>query len=458
MGVKLPREQVVWLCGCVVAVSLVGRWPVTGLVAGLVGGVASGVLAGVGRPRPKGRAPSPPVALATVCLAVVSAAGLVAPLRVEAVMGPQILVLLACIGAYRARLVRTSVPGDLPIAVLLLSAGTVGLLISPDSQRSLLGLLRLAAGVGTYYLTIGTVRSEAQLRVAWTALVWVSGLAGFAALGLLLPSMAGSFLPWDAVHRLERLQALLPAVNPNYLAGTLVMLLCAPYWAAVSGGRRDLLSWLSLLAVALGLLVCRSRGAYLGAVVAILATTALYRPRWGGRLALVGGAALAIWAIGLDSGAMGRLVEMSKGRVEIWRRAIMVIQDFPLTGVGLRGFPHFVESLYPILSDSPGLVPHAHNELLQVAVDVGIPGYVSFCMLMGVWAATSVATLGMRSSTEARGLRQAVAQPLTGAIVGGLVFGVTDAIALGEPAGIVRWVLMGLAVAVHREPVDGPVR
>ena len=52
------------------------------------------------------------------------------------------------------------------------------------------------------------------------------------------------------------------------------------------------------------------------------------------------------------------------GRLEIWQRAIYVIQDFPFTGIGMGTFGPVAQTLYPFFgTNANALVPHAHNIL-----------------------------------------------------------------------------------------------
>lgn len=66
------------------------------------------------------------------------------------------------------------------------------------------------------------------------------------------------------------------------------------------------------------------------------------------------------------------------GRMEIWSRAIYMIQDFPFTGIGMGSFGPVADSLYPFFLRAPGTIPHSHNIFLQIAVDLGIPGLIAW--------------------------------------------------------------------------------
>jgi putative inorganic carbon (HCO3(-)) transporter len=59
--------------------------------------------------------------------------------------------------------------------------------------------------------------------------------------------------------------------------------------------------------------------------------------------------------------------------LEIWLRAIIAVEDFPITGIGLGAFGKVIPTLYPNFRTGDA-VPHAHNLYLQVATDLGIPG------------------------------------------------------------------------------------
>jgi putative inorganic carbon (HCO3(-)) transporter len=78
-----------------------------------------------------------------------------------------------------------------------------------------------------------------------------------------------------------------------------------------------------------------------------------------------------------------------EGRIEVWSRAIYMIQDFPITGVGLGLFGDIADNLYPFFLNPPGSVPHAHNLYLQIAVDVGIPGLIAWLSILSIVLALS---------------------------------------------------------------------
>jgi O-antigen ligase len=77
-----------------------------------------------------------------------------------------------------------------------------------------------------------------------------------------------------------------------------------------------------------------------------------------------------------------------QGRLELWSRAIYGIQDFPFTGMGMNTFRKLVHMRYPLFLTSPNVdIAHAHNEFLQAALDLGIPGLIAFIAIYlgGFW-------------------------------------------------------------------------
>ena len=134
------------------------------------------------------------------------------------------------------------------------------------------------------------------------------------------------------------------------------------------------------------------------------------------------------------------------GRIEIWHRAWRVLVDHPLTGIGFDNLPAIVHVRYPMFLISPQTdFAHAHNLFLQVALDLGIPGGIAFVALLLNVAYLLV--LSYRGSEQA--LYKATALGLLLGLVAHILFGVLDAIALGQKPGILLWLYIGLADVLH---------
>lgn len=103
---------------------------------------------------------------------------------------------------------------------------------------------------------------------------------------------------------------------------------------------------------------------------------------------LVGGAIMS--AIAPDkvdlTGGMGRIVSsgMDSQRMALTRKAIMIFQDSPLTGIGWQNFtvgaiPHVDEMTYVTFSD------HSHMVFTQIASELGIIGLLCLVPLLYVF-------------------------------------------------------------------------
>jgi O-antigen ligase len=137
-------------------------------------------------------------------------------------------------------------------------------------------------------------------------------------------------------------------------------------------------------------------------------------------------------------------------RLEIYERALRMIQAYPLGGVGLNAFPYVLQRYYPFSHDNDFFIPHAHNLLFQTALDYGLPGLV--CLLALIALALHGAARGLRGDVTARWLATGV----VGSLVAYVVFGLLDVVALGAKPTFLLWMVLGLGVALGRGiPVHG---
>lgn len=102
---------------------------------------------------------------------------------------------------------------------------------------------------------------------------------------------------------------------------------------------------------------------------------------------------------------------------------------------------------YPPFAEPPdATIPHAHNGLLQTAVDIGLPGLAAH---VAVWSALLV-TLARLSRRSQNLLQRHLAQGLLAGAVALAVFQITDVIPLGGKVGVLWWVVLGVVGAAHR--------
>jgi len=143
-------------------------------------------------------------------------------------------------------------------------------------------------------------------------------------------------------------------------------------------------------------------------------------------------------------------------RFEIWSRAIYGIQDFPFTGMGMNAFRKVVHVQYPLFTVSPDLdIAHAHNAVLQAALDLGIPGMIA---CLGIWSTAGLMLVRVYRHSK-NPLRRRVALGIGAGLVAHFLFGMGDAIPLGAKVGVFWWVALAIAAALFQlETADKPMR
>ena len=405
-------------------------------------------------------------------------------------VGALLLLLVPWLLRWRVRgspTVRT--PMDVPILCLLLTV-PVAVWASALPQESLRKLLGILLGVAFFYGVANTGRTRGWVWF-WTFLLMAIGV-GISALSLFGTDWAAhKILPLQPIY--QRLPRLIHNVttygeggfHPNEVGGTLALLVpvslaaclalgsrnpglsagiapgvaAGPWEDSTRRGVRKLLSRRSILvlsALAFALtaavfVLTQSRSAYIGVAVGLVVLGAS-RSRWF-LVALLVVAVFALawaWSMGVEDVIESVLpVESTRiavGRVEIWRRAVWLMQDFPYTGVGLNMFPYVGDAMYPYPSQGLNArVPHAHNNFLQVGVDLGIPGLVAYAGLLVVF---TLCAWRVHRSSGSRSSRLLVAGLFSG-MFAHQVFGVMDAITLGAKPGFILWIILGLVAALY---------
>lgn len=315
---------------------------------------------------------------------------------------------------------------------------------------------RLLSGIALYYALVNWIITPE--RLCWA--VW-----GVAAAGFLLACFATISVEWapnkvvfvpDLLY--SKFQVLVSdPVHPNVIAGGLVILLPVALAVLLFAWRR--LHWLEKILIGLAaawmaaiLALSLSRGAWLATGI-VLVILAAMRWRWGwlaGFAVAIGGGAVAYF-LGVERFVQLLVYSSSTGgiesRIEIWSRALYMIQDFPFTGIGLGSFGPVADMLYPFFLFQPSTVFHAHNLFLQIAVDLGLPGLIAWlaiflCMLRLSWR---LYRLG-RSNSDC--WIAGLGAGLLCSQVALAVHGMLDAVTWGmvRPAPIV-WALWGLIAA-----------
>ena len=190
-------------------------------------------------------------------------------------------------------------------------------------------------------------------------------------------------------------------------------------------------------------MVAQSRGALLALVIA-MAFIGCYR---------FGKVALLILIVSLVAGAVipnplkQRMIDVATqdpyafSRVDIWKNSVERIVDRPLgIGLGMYKYSSF-QYRFPIESSIVRYVKRAesaHNEYLQMAVELGVGGLAIFLFGIGIWGMEVKAALRNELESWERGLITG----LTGAVLGILAHSMVDSV-FHEPALVILLIVCG---------------
>lgn len=305
------------------------------------------------------------------------------------------------------------------------------------------GLLLASAGLGLL-LGLGALLSSD----------WTTKSALFAPLIENLPRLdARSFLP-DMLLRF----------NVNEIAGALAWLTPLMVGLALRPALeqerwRPLLRTISATAAALlliALLLGQSRFAIGGVLIGLaLLLWTQTRGRWRAGLMItlvLVGLLQAVILFNLlpssgDAGLNERDENTISTRGEIWASSLKMLNGHPVTGIGMAMFRAAVrQPAYEIeyyVQQGRGGPPHAHNEWVQMAAEMGWPGLLAF-IGMQASAGWMLWRAGRRGSPTQRHL----AVTLASAWVAHAVYGLGDAIPLWDRFAFLFWWLAGLSAAL----------
>jgi putative inorganic carbon (hco3(-)) transporter len=394
-------------------------------------------------------------------------------------------------------------PLDLPLRLIAVMMA-LSLLITAFPETTQVQVSRLAAGL---VLTLGLYTwANNRERLLWLGRGLV--IAG-AAIALLAPFTVDwllnkPFLIPPAVYEVFP-RLVTDAVHPNIMASLLVLLLplpvawlCAPVaprrpcrplsfpWSSrtiatapkaqrssstASSIHKGLWRLVLLLTCGLmgaALLLTKSRGGYIAAAVGvILAVWFVGRRSWAIGLLAVTLAALIGVLVSTQGNDAPDLVAGAADagtlafRLNVWRIALWMLQDFAFTGAGMGTFNDVGALLYPFYeTHNPG----AHNLYLQAGVDLGIPGLIALLSTLMLTLWHGARTMGTRTRTRgARALGvgtrtrpgdsrlQALTAGALAGIIGLMFHGLVDVTLWNTRAAPAFWVMIAFVMALSRE-------
>ncbi|MBK9054024.1 MAG: O-antigen ligase family protein [Chloroflexi bacterium] len=373
-------------------------------------------------------------------------------------------------------------PLDWPLRLLALMT-LISLLVSFDFAFSFPRVVAVLYGLALIYALAWLSSRSPRHFAGSVALFGLMGL-GIATLSLLGTSWSTKFgILAPLVNRLPHLLSL-PGADDGFQANQVagVLLWVAPLAVALSYtammGRQtvrgDFLQRHTIRLLLLGgtgvmglvLLLTQSRGGWLGfaAAMVLLLVLAVHRYRWlawGTPVLVALLVVIIIQQMGVErvqallfdfrSENSESALESLSIRQEVWVRGWYAVQDFPLTGMGMNTFRRVVPVLYPFFALS-GVedISHAHNQFLQAALDVGIPGLIGY---LGLWLGAVIMLWQSWRHTDEAWYRSCAAG-FSACLLAYFIYGLTDAVAFGAKPGFLFWYLIGLVAGLHELVVN----
>lgn len=335
-------------------------------------------------------------------------------------------------------------------------------------------------------LLVISMADAAWRRQNLNVLIWIS-----IALGLLIGILGLSasqwttkstlFLPFlDLLPRITQFPGANGGFNVNEIGGAMAWLTPLMATIAIMAWRNaDPTRWgwiqrisatTAFILLISALFFGQSRFALIGVILALAIIIYFLMPKGNPRrwayiaLAIFTIVELLIFAKILDtestaSSLAQRDEDSVTSRLLIWGSGLAMIEDYPLTGVGMNMFrDNPLREAYPVEGYLVGerILPHAHNELIQVGADLGLPGLFVFIAWHAVllWMFFKV----LRSQRE-NWIALAWVVGVTTALLSHAVFGMGDAITLWDRFTFLFWWVMGLGAAtyvVYQHPTPSP--
>ena len=328
---------------------------------------------------------------------------------------------------------------DIPIALLLL-AGLIGIVVSPDHVRAI-GIYRayFVEAVACFYIAVDLLRTRDDLR---TVLLVAAAGSCVMAIGQIV-----SFAFAVAQHTLQLGDA------PSFLntsANAVAMYLEPPLAFAVGFtvfASRPKERWIGAGVLALLLvanILTLSRASYLAmAVLATVLVLSLQSNRWRLRaVAILAALGVAVLEIPIVNQRLLNLAQSVTNRTTLYREAFEMLSQRPIFGAGISGFPIRVAPFRPA---SLPVQLYPHDMWLTTWSELGLLGVLSLAVIFFglLWR-------GARALPRATDIYRPVLWGAVGALILYSVHGLFDSPYWKNDLSVEFWLLAALQVVAVR--------
>ena len=375
--------------------------------------------------------------------------------------GP-ILALTACLlvigvlaeGLRRGRITVHHTAADLPVAGLaLLSLGWV--FLSPVASLAGQTAIRTFSCVVLFFAGTNFFETRAHVRTLLRFLTWLT--AAVAVFGLLQYFLADHVALEFYLGPERRIGSTLG--SPAFLGGFLVLVFPVLLGAALptdQSPKARALQGVLLAALLIVLVLTRSRSSIIacGLSVALFFLLRIAQPRLRSLLfvlaALVVGGTLAFAFLPWASGWLAAVFDAGSGstlarRFYFWEAGIRAFLASPLWGHGTGSFePEMIRFRSPDywIAGSEDVVPHAHNEIIETAVEFGLIG-----LFLAGWVFFTVLKSAFRQTTNGEGWRRSAATGLLCGLLGLAVDNLANVSLRQAPVAAAAWLCMGVVLS-----------
>jgi putative inorganic carbon (HCO3(-)) transporter len=353
-----------------------------------------------------------------------------------------------------------STPLNSPL-FLFASLGFLSIFTSVSISLSLKGFFfKLLEGVFIYFIAVETIDDRKKLN--FVLIVMASSMLLIFTDGIFQYMTGRDFIRHYPICGGNRIQASFS--NPNGLAGWLAVMFPLVLSLGLIKYRRTFrgimkpLIWALICAAGLCLTLTYSRGAWIGAVIALFFIGIVKKSKFYIFIILaiialpfivpvpVKERLLAVLPLTIPYSIKERLFSIitfvEPVRISLWHEAAAVIKNFPILGCGLNTYS-IIAPNYKIAVDG-GIYPH--NSYLQMTAEMGIVGLAVFMWMMFA--------LFKNSLNNIKRIKDGFySNVLTGLLAGMLAFLVHSFFDVNFYAlqlAILMWFIMGLIVAVQR--------
>jgi len=242
--------------------------------------------------------------------------------------------------------------------------------------------------------------------------------------------------------------------NPNVLGEYLVIMIpLAMAFFLRSEKKLHKVIYFGVLALCvLCLIFTWSRGAWLGAMLAVMIFLVATDKRWAlCALLIIVILPFIPTILSSNSAVVGRLTsigDMSDSstayRVSIWQSSLKIIKDFWLGGIG-TGSNAFAFVYEKYAAPGVSFALHSHNLFLQIIVEMGIGGFAVFIALLLKYFKSSAQTLLYCDNKKT--LRTTVTTASASGILGLLLQGMTDYVWYNYKILLIFWIVLAISTS-----------